>query len=221
MNLDETDEQYQARSAMAASLRRLGHTLVGHRIDADLAWRIAAVADELAGVAATGQVRDRLAEVTASERFSGADHPGPANVDPDGGVLDLMHDSIVSGQANPMSLGVVMRRRGDAVEAGVTFGPAHEGAPRRAHGGAVAAVVDEAMGFALALIGEVAYTANLNIDFVGPTPVGQAVTITARVRDRAGRKIWIEATGEGPDGVFVRAEALFLSIDLTRFRLET
>lgn len=219
MNLDESDEQYEARAAMAASLRRLGHTLVGHRVDVDLARRIAAVADGLADEAATGMVRDRLAEVSASERFSGADHPGPATV-ADGAVLDLMHDSIVSGRANPMSLGVVMRRRGDAVEAGVTFGPAHEGAPRRAHGGAVAAVVDEAMGFALALIGEVAYTANLNIDFVGPTPVNAPVTITARVRDRAGRKIWIEATGEGPDGVFVRAEALFLSIDLTRFRLE-
>jgi hypothetical protein len=43
------------------------------------------------------------------------------------------------------------------------------------------------------------------------------VSITARLRDRADRKLWIEAVGESADGVFVRAEALFLTVDLSRF----
>ena len=61
---------------------------------------------------------------------------------------------------------------------------------------------------------------NLSIDFVAPAPVGVEFAVTARIRDRSGRKLWIEATGEGPEGVFARAEGLFLTVDLERFRLE-
>ena len=39
----------------------------------------------------------------------------------------------------------------------------------------------------------------------------------AALRDRADRKLWIEAHGESADGTFVRAEALFLAVDITRF----
>jgi acyl-CoA thioesterase FadM len=73
------------------------------------------------------------------------------------------------------------------------------------------------MGFVLPLIGELAYTANLNIDYVGPAPLHRELRFTARLRDRAGRKLWIEAHGESDEGVFVRAEALFLAVELTHF----
>src|SRR5690606_1432635 len=97
------------------------------------------------------------------------------------------------------------------------LGPAFEGAPGRAHGGIVGAILDETMGYVLPIIGEMAYTANLSIDYVGPAPLGTEITFTARLRDRADRKPWIEAVGESADGVFVRAEALFLAVDLTKF----
>ena len=62
-----------------------------------------------------------------------------------------------------------------------------------------------------------AYTASLSIDYIAPAPLGVEVTFTARLRDRSDRKLWIEAVGESADGVFVRAEALFLTVDLSRF----
>ena len=85
------------------------------------------------------------------------------------------------------------------------------------HGGAVGAILDETMGYLLPIIGEMAYTANLSIDYIAPAPLGVEVSFTARLRDRADRKLWIEAVGESEDGVFVRAEALFLTVDLSRF----
>ena len=222
MNPNETDEELAARTAMGAAMRRLGHALVGHRLTIDVATRVAAVASALADEAEQLPVRDRLSELADNARFGADTERLPTvDVDPDGGPMDLFVDSPVSGSANPVSLGLQVHRQGDCAVGTVVFGPAAEGAPRRAHGGMVAAAIDETMGFVMSIAGELAYTANLNIDFVGPAPMNVPVHITARVRDRSGRKLWVEATGEGPDGVFVRAEALFLAIDLSRFRLES
>ena len=116
-----------------------------------------------------------------------------------------------------MGIGVHVVRDGDTAVATTTLGPAFEGAPGRAHGGVVGAILDETMGYVLPIIGEMAYTANLSIDYIAPAPLGVEVTFTARLRDRADRKLWIEAVGESADGVFVRAEALFLTVDLSRF----
>lgn len=221
MNIDETPEEFEARSQMAAALRDLGHALIGHRVPADLARRIGDAAGTFADEVGQGEPRDRLAEVVASHRFGvNAELPHPADIDPNGGAMDLFRDSVVSGSTNPVGIGLRIHRHGDTAVGRITFGPAHEGAPRRAHGGVVAAVIDETMGFALSIAGVVAYTANLSIDFIAPAPVGVEVQVAARLRDRADRKLWIEATGEGPEGVFARAEGLFLTVDLERFRLE-
>lgn len=74
------------------------------------------------------------------------------------------------------------------------------------------------MGYVLPIIGELAYTANLNIDYVAPAPLHQELRVTASLRDRADRKPWIEAHGESDQGTFVRAEALFLAVvNLAKF----
>jgi len=158
--------------------------------------------------------------LTTSERFAAA-LAGDAQPRPplgeDGEVMDLFRDSVVSGRANPMGIGITVRRIGDAAVATTTLRAAFEGAPRRVHGGVVAAILDETMGYVLPMIGELAYTANLNIDYLDAAPLNEPLTFSASLRDRAGRKLWIEATGESKSGPFVRAEALFLTVDLTDF----
>jgi acyl-coenzyme A thioesterase PaaI-like protein len=130
---------------------------------------------------------------------------------------DLFRDSVVSGTTNPMGIGLEVRRTGDDVVATTVLGSAFEGAPGRAHGGVIAAILDETMGYVLPVIGALAYTANLNIDYVAPAPLHAPLAVTARLRDRADRKLWIEARGDSDAGTFARAEALFLAVDLTRF----
>jgi acyl-coenzyme A thioesterase PaaI-like protein len=218
MNLDETTQELDARTRMATALQRLGHSLLGHRIDIDLANRIAATADDLIAVVETRPARDRTAEMAANPRFTALLNGGRLEpIGADGKPMDMFRDSIVSGRTNPMGIGLEVRRHGDTVTATTTLGPAFEGAPGRAHGGVVAAILDETMGYVLPIIGELAYTANLNIDYVAPAPLHQELRVTASLRDRADRKLWIEAHGESDQGTFVRAEALFLAVDLTKF----
>jgi acyl-coenzyme A thioesterase PaaI-like protein len=171
-------------------------------------------------IVSRGERRDRAAEVLASPRM--ADFvAGHRAVVGEGEEIDLFRDSVVSGRTNPMGIGVHVIRCGDSAVATTVLGEAFEGAPGRAHGGIVGAIIDEAMGYVLPILGEMAYTANLTIDYVAPAPLGETITVTARLRDRAGRKLWIEAVGESARGVFVRAEALFLTVDLGHFANST
>ena len=216
MNLDEAPEQLAARAELAVAMQELGHTLVGHHVDIATATELAEVARKYTATVRHGQPRDRASEMLTSKRVTAALSGSRAIIE-DGQDIDLFRDSIVSGRTNPMGIGLHVVRRGDAAVAVTTLGPAFEGAPGRAHGGVVGAILDETMGHVLPIIGEMAYTANLTIDYIGPAPIGIEITCTARLRDRADRKLWIEAVGESADGVFVRAEALFLAVDLTKF----
>ena len=218
MNLDELPEELAARTRMAAALQRLGHALVGHRVDVEFAARVTDAVEMLAADAAKRPERDRSVEIASNPRFAALLAGG--RLEPfgaDGEPMELFRDSIVSGRTNPMGIGLRVRRHGDQVIATTILGPAFEGAPGRAHGGVVAAILDETMGYVLPIVGELAYTANLNIDYIAPAPVGRELSVTASLRDRAERKLWIEARGESDEGIFVRAEALFLTVDLTQF----
>ena len=172
MNLDETPAEIAARSQMATALQQLGHALVGHRVDIDLAHEVAAIARDLTANVVARPTRDRTRELAANPRFAGILSGEPTEpIGVDGQPMDLFRDSIVSGRTNPMGIGLEVRRDGDAAVATTTLGPAFEGAPGRSHGGIVASILDETMGFVLPIIGELAYTANLNIDYVGPAPL--------------------------------------------------
>jgi acyl-coenzyme A thioesterase PaaI-like protein len=218
VNLDESPEELDARIRMATALQRLGHAAVGHRLHPELVLHIAETAARLADDVSACTPRDRTAEIAMNPRFARLlDGVEREPIGLDGEPMDLFRDSIVSGRTNPMGIGLQVRRTGDEVVATTALGPAFEGAPGRAHGGVVAAIIDETMGYVLPIIGELAYTANLNIDYVAPAPLHQELRISARLRDRAGRKLWIEAHGASEDGTFVRAEALFLAVDLGRF----
>jgi acyl-coenzyme A thioesterase PaaI-like protein len=191
---------------------------VGHRLDLGVTGRVTSAAEALTAEVTARPGRDRAAEMAVNPRFAALLGGIPREaVGMDGEPMELFRDSIVSGRTNPMGIGLEVRRSGDAVVATTVLGAAFEGAPGRAHGGVVAAILDETMGYVLPIIGELAYTANLNIDYVAPAPLHRELRITAALRDRANRKLWIEAHGESDDGTFVRAEALFLAVELTQF----
>lgn len=86
------------------------------------------------------------------------------------------------------------------------LGRQHVGPPERVHGGVVATVLDQVVGFAAAAVKMPGMTAGLDIRYKGPTPYGVPVMVHARYTHSEGRKHF--ATGEiRADGV-VTASAL-------------
>jgi acyl-coenzyme A thioesterase PaaI-like protein len=109
---------------------------------------------------------------------------------------------------------------GVSVAAEFTVRPAHQGAPGLAHGGVLAAALDETLGALNWLLRVIAVTGRLETDFVRPVPVDTVLYLDARVTAVHGRKIYSSAVGRigGPEGpVAVRAEALFIEVKFDHF----
>ena len=93
----------------------------------------------------------------------------------------------------------------------VTLDIHQQGPPGHGHGGASAALLDEAMGCAVWAGGYMVLAANLNVDFRRPVPLGVPLKITALVVDKSGRKVYTRAEIALPDGqVAVKATGLFV-----------
>jgi acyl-coenzyme A thioesterase PaaI-like protein len=125
----------------------------------------------------------------------------------------------VAGPANPLAppLSIAVDADG-SVRSEVTMRPIHEGPPGGAHGGWVAALLDQLLGAANIAYGVGAMTAELTIRYRRPTPIGVPLTLRARTDSIDERRV--HASGEiVADGV-VTAEARGLFIRPTPERLE-
>jgi acyl-coenzyme A thioesterase PaaI-like protein len=136
----------------------------------------------------------------------------------EGEPIGTFPDCVVSGEANPMGLDVQFFRQGDEAVSRVVLGPAFEGAPNRAHGGVVAAVFDDLMGFVLTIHEAPAYTAELTVRYRRPTPVGEEIEFRARLVSRKGRRLHIEAQATDHAGTKIaESTGLFITIPKTGF----
>lgn len=201
----------ERRLQAAALLRELGHGFVARTFrDEQL--------DEL-----TSQLAMSLATVQQGEgrvRTFSSDRSGFASAILEGRQSDkhqLFLDSIVSGGANPMGLNAAVWREGDVAVMEVTLGPAFEGAPGRAHGGVIAALLDETMGVVHVLNEALAYTAQLDITFIAPTPIGEPIVARAWLDRREGRKLYIHASLHAGEVELASARALFIAVDPSTF----
>jgi len=201
----------ESRNRAAAALRRLGHALVAHEADADLLDRIAELADRTAALVTAGRPRSR--PVSEIKRRLWEDLPV------DGERMAHFAECVVSGQANPLGIAIDVVRDGDEVVATTRLGAAFEGAPQRAHGGVVAAIFDDVLGYVLLLTRTPAFTGRLTVHYRAPTPLGRELVCRARQIARDGRKITM--TGELHDGdlLVAEAEAVFIAIPPERLGL--
>jgi acyl-coenzyme A thioesterase PaaI-like protein len=117
------------------------------------------------------------------------------------------------GQANLFGLQLELEPApGGGVEGRFFVKQDHQGPPGYAHGGVLAAALDEAMALLVHAEGTLALTARLELDLLAPAPVGTFVTLRASVEGADARKLRLraEATGEGgqrlatASGTFVR-----------------
>ena len=193
-----------ARVRAATALRRLGHAIVGHDVPASVFDSISSQVDTWLPSVEAAPGRSRSVETMKQHMFE-----RPA----EGSPIGTFPDCVVSGDANPMGLDVQFFREGDEAVSRVVLGPAFEGAPNRAHGGVVAAVFDDLMGFVLTIHESPAYTAELTVRYRRPTPVGEEIEFRARLADRKGRRLHIEAEATDSEGTKIAtAEGLFITI---------
>ena len=122
------------------------------------------------------------------------------------------------GPESEYGLHLVTRLVGDELRATYAFSDKHAGAPGIAHGGTVAALVDDLCGFSLFVIRAAAVTRKLEVEYLKPVLVGVPYDLVARVDRREGRKVFVSAEGTSPDGVLTfRGNALFITVDVSHF----
>lgn len=202
-----------ARERAAAALRRLGHAVVGHECDPALLEQVAVRADRIAAEVELGTPRSR--PVAELKRRMWEDVP------PDGGAMSHFAECVVSGRANPMGIAMTVRREGDEAVADVRLGPAFEGAPKRAHGGVVAALFDDIMGYVLVVHRTPAYTGRLTVHYRAPVPMDAPLTLRARLLERDGRKLLIGSQLHVGDDLLCEADGLFVAIPPERLGIGT
>ncbi|WP_405167708.1 PaaI family thioesterase [Nocardia sp. NBC_01499] len=99
------------------------------------------------------------------------------------------------------------------------FDEKHQGAPGLAHGGVVAAVLDEASGSVPTRSGIPAVTAKLTVNYVKPAPLHRPMTVSAYLERRDGdRKLHIYARLELDGELIAEADALFIVVSPDHFR---
>jgi acyl-coenzyme A thioesterase PaaI-like protein len=117
------------------------------------------------------------------------------------------------GQANLFGLQLELEAApGGGVEGRFFVKQDHQGPPGYAHGGVLAAALDEAMALLVHEEGTLALTGRLEIDLLAPAPVGAFVTVSAELESGDDRKLELtaQASGEGGErlasarGTFVR-----------------
>ncbi len=134
-----------------------------------------------------------------------------------------LEDTFVSGDTSNHRLNIRYYQCDDdgSLLGKVIFGPGTQGPPDHAHGGSMAALLDEAMGGAAWLAGHPVVAAQLNISFRTMLPLGTRCLVKARVLEVDRRKI--KTTAElcsAEDGqLFCKGEALFITLDLKQINM--
>jgi uncharacterized protein (TIGR00369 family) len=129
----------------------------------------------------------------------------------------------VCGTENPHSIGITMFIDDDGLlTSEFTLNEAHQGPPGYTHGGASAAILDEAMGLVVWAAGYKVAAVNLEINYHRPLPLKQPLTLDARIEKIEERKIFSKGEIKLADstvavsgsGIYVVAPGLFENVRL-------
>lgn len=97
---------------------------------------------------------------------------------------------------------------GEVVVASVKLGGALDGHPNVVHGGILALLIDDILGFGYeALRVPAAVTANLNVNYRAAVPAGSLIIVSAILVERKGRKLTWRVRVESPDQQKLYCEA--------------
>lgn len=135
----------------------------------------------------------------------------------DGSIAAHQPHCMGCGPENPAGLGMRFRIDGDRATTQLTLDRRHEGAPGFAHGGALAAALDDLLGTVLIILERPAVTASLTVDYRKPALLHRPYELEAWCDRIEGRKLYLAGTIKDGDTLLAEARALFLQVDLGHF----
>jgi acyl-coenzyme A thioesterase PaaI-like protein len=128
----------------------------------------------------------------------------------------LVGDSLrfVSGDPTGERFRVRYYHNGEnALVARVWFGPETEGPPDHAHGGSIAAVLDEVLGLAAWAAGYAIVVGRLNVHFQKLLPLRTVVQVDSSIVSVEGRKVLVRGRIHDGDGLtFAEADCLCITL---------
>ncbi|MCB0919850.1 MAG: PaaI family thioesterase [Actinobacteria bacterium] len=132
---------------------------------------------------------------------------------------EVMEDSFVSGDRSGRRLTLRYYTDDDgSMMAKVLVGAGAQGPPGHAHGGSMAALLDETMGGAAWMSGYMVVAAELNVTFKKMLPLGTRCLVRSRVSNATGRKVRTEGVVTDERGtVYSTATGLFITLDREAF----
>ena len=199
------DAYDDAQINAAGRLRDVMHALMGYEQDPKVLGELATELERRLPTLTAGAVTDRSVE-------DWADFKATSYVPPDGGYFENDLRRPMSGKGNPFSVPYDVLRNGDLIEAHITLRPGFEGAPKRSHGGVVAAIFDDLAGYLLAMLQRMAFTAWIRVDYKAPTPIGEPLVYRAWVEKVEERKLLVGGDCLDEAGTLIATcEALFIT----------
>jgi acyl-coenzyme A thioesterase PaaI-like protein len=191
---DRAPARSAARADLAGSVRRLIEaTTTGSTSEPGLAAAKNLVDAAITALGAAPDLTAHRVEVEAGLR---------PTLNPFGSVENPLAPPLIELDAEP----------GEFV-AQCVLSSAYEGPPGRVHGGVVTGILDHASGHALRAVRILAVSVSLRIDLHHPTPYGEPLIVSARIGEREGRKIWVDASIATSQGL-VTASSRTLMLEL-------
>lgn len=130
------------------------------------------------------------------------------------------HRGYVSGEPEGRRLRVqyFLRDSDKALVGKAWFGPGTQGPPGHAHGGSMAALLDEVMGAAAWMAGHQVLAAGIKVDFRAMLPLLTVVRLEGLVMEVNGRKVSMQGRLMDEAGkVFAESEGTFLKFTRRQF----
>jgi acyl-coenzyme A thioesterase PaaI-like protein len=134
-----------------------------------------------------------------------------------GATHGFISHSPVTGPLNGLAGLIELESTATEIIATVAYGDAYEGPPGCLHGGLIAAIFDEVLGFAQALSGSPGMTGRLEVTYRSPTPLHQTLKVTGRFDGMNGRKIMTSGEIYAGDRLCAQAIGTFISVKAEKF----
>lgn len=200
----QEETYWEARNRLAAATRALNEKLVSTDIGPELA------------AALTQKIEDLTAELSQVDQVSGL--VDMAKRGKRGTIDNVMGELVaMAGRSHPCSPELLWQEEPNRITGTVTFGQTFEGPPGHVHGGWVAGVLDHLMGMTHVRTGHPGMTGGLSVRYLKPTPLNQAIEVSAQATELDERRTEVKATMRWGDSTTATAEAIFVRVGREKF----